>query len=46
MKNLLFFASLFLQFYVPGVVAIKITVMPRIVLRLFVLTSFAVLELK
>lgn len=36
----------FLQFYVPGVVAIKITVMPRIVLRLFVLTSFAVLELK
>ena len=32
----------FLQFYVPGVVAIKITVMPRIVLRLFVLTSFAV----
>lgn len=46
MKNLLFLPLYFLQFYVPGVVAIKITVMPRIVLRLFVLTSFAVLELK
>lgn len=46
MKNLLFLPLYFGQFYVSGVVAIKITVIPKIVLRLIALKSFAILELK